>query len=120
MNNKVKKTICIDENYYKRIKLHATKNGKYIQDLFDDIIGNYFEGLTLSENSISASEESEKNTIITALDNTNNHRNEAAKLLDISRVTLHKKMKKYKIERPNYCGKRNNRGLRKKTEKIVR
>jgi len=98
-----KKTIVVRSDYYDRLKREAFYNGKQVKEILDSILQEWIRSNPESERDLSGSLEDAKATveiskIKTAMETTGMNITKASELLGISRVYMHKLIKRHKLK----------------------
>jgi transcriptional regulator with PAS, ATPase and Fis domain len=107
-----KRTIMIRDDFYERLRRDAFFGHKDIKDILDGILADWITehpeeehrpaAGKLRENRASFEIEEIKNAMAQA----RNHRAKAAEIMEISRMALFMKMKKYNLQFPDYLGRK--------------
>lgn len=104
----IKKTIVVRDSYYERLRWESFRQKREIKEIIDEILEKWitdhpteekkeiFQGSSLSE----AKDQQEKQRITEAMQQANNKKVEAARILKISRVYLFGLIKKHGLNFP--------------------
>lgn len=106
-----KRTIVVRDEFYERLRRDGFFDRREIKEILDEILANWIaEHPELPRRPMAgklseSKEQLEIEEIKNAMAQTYNHRTKAAGILDISRMALFLKLKKYNLTFPEYKGK---------------